>query len=176
MLQILPQISKPAYEEVYQTHYNKVLQYIYRKIGNLTEAEDLTSEAFLYAYKHYDEYDPEKSGIGTWLYLIVNSRLKNHYRDAKLCVDLETIVGVLEDDSVDLEKCLYLEELSVRLNQAIAQLPERQGKIVRLRYFDDLSCGEIAAMMKMTSGNVRVQLTRALDKLEILCSNLLEGE
>ena len=163
MLQILPQTSKPAYEEVYQTQYSKVLQYIYKKIGNRTEAEDLTSEAFLYAYKHYDEYDPQKSGITTWLYLIVNSRLKNHYRDAKICVELESIVGVLEDDTVDLEKCIYLEELSARLREAIARLPERQGKIVRLRYFDDLSCGEIATIMEMTAGNVRVQLTRALD-------------
>ena len=176
MLQTLTQIGKPAYEEIYEKHYGKVFQYIYRKIGNFSEAEDLTSEAFLYAYKHYDQYDPTKSAIATWLYLIVNSRLKNYYRDSRICIDLETVVGVLEDDTVDLEQGAYMEEVSEQLQEAIMKLPERQGKIVKLRYFDELSCAEIATIMNMTSGNVRVQLSRALDKLEILCDNLLGGK
>lgn len=176
MIQVLTRIMKPEYEEVYQAHYSKVLQYVYRKIGNFSEAEDLTSEVFLYAYKQYDQYDPSKSSIHTWLYLIVNSRLKNYYRDSKISVDLESIAGTLEDETVDLEKCVYLEEVSRQLHKAIAQLPERQRKIVQMRYFEERSCGEIATVMNMTSGSVRVQLSRALDKLESLYDNLLGGK
>ena len=176
MLRLIPHSTKPPYEELYSANYTKVVQYLNKKIGNISDAEDLASEVFLYAYKHYNEYDSEKSSINTWLYLIVNSRLKNHYRDAKAYVDLESIVGVLEDESVDLEKCVYLEEIGRQVRKAIGELPERQAQIVKMRYFDQHSCGEIAETLKMTPGNVRVQLSRALDKLEILCASILEGD
>jgi len=176
MLRLMPHSAKPSYEDVFSANHSKVVQYINKKIGNLSDAEDLASEVFLYAYKHYDEYDPQKSSVNTWLYLIVNSRLKNHYRDAKAYVDLETVVGVLEDESVDLDKCIYLEEVGLQLRKAIACLPERQARIVTMRYFDQRSCGEIAEALDMTPGNVRVQLSRALDKLENLCANILEGD
>lgn len=176
MLQLIPQRSKPLYEDVYKENYSKVVHYINNKIGNLSDAEDLASEVFLYAYKNYEEYDPEKSSVNTWLYLIVNSRLKNHYRDAKSYVDLETVVGVLVDESVDLEKCIYLEEIGLQLRKAISRLPEKQAEIVRMSYFKHYSCKDIAERLNMTPGNVRVQLSRALDKLEILCADILEGE
>ena len=176
MLRLIPQSEKPPYEDVYNANYSKVVQYLNKKIGNISDAEDLASEVFLYAYKHYDEYDPKKSSVNTWLYLIVNSRLKNHYRDAKAYVDIESVIGVLEDESVNLEKCIYLEEVGLQVRKAIGELPERQAQIVKMRYFDQLSCGEIAEKLKMTPGNVRVQLSRALDKLEILCANILEGD
>lgn len=176
MLRLIPQSTKPLYEDVYNTNYSKVVQYLNKKIGNISDAEDLASEVFLYAYKHYDEYDPKKSSINTWLYLIVNSRLKNHYRDVKTYVDLESVVGVLVDESVDLEKCVYLEEIGFQLREAIARLPERQAQIVKMRYFEQCSCSDIAERLNMTSGNVRVQLSRALDKLESLCASILEGD
>lgn len=176
MLRLIPQSAKPLYDDVYNTHYKRVVQYINKKIGNISDAEDLASEVFLYAYKHYGEYDPGKSSLNTWLYIIVNSRLKNHYRDAKTYVELESVVGVLADESVDLEKSAYLDEIGVQLRAAVARLPERQSQIVMMRYFEQRSCNDIAEKLKMTPGNVRVQLSRALDKLEILCASILEGE
>ena len=176
MLRLLPRSSKPPYEEVYADYYGRIVQYIYKKIGNMSDAEDMASEALLYAYNHYEDFDPEKSSVSTWLYMIVNSRLKNHYRDAKTYVELETVVGVVADESVDMDQCIYLEEISRQLHAAINRLPEKQAQIVKMRYFEQRSCIEIAEKLNMTSGNVRVQLSRALDKLETLCGNLLEGE
>ena len=176
MLRLMPTRIKPPYEDVYSANYSKVVQYINKKIGNYSEAEDLASEVFLYAYKHYDEYDSEKSSINTWLYLIVNSRLKNYYRDTKVSVDLESVVGVLADESIDLEQCVYLEQIGSQLAEAIGRLPERQAQIIRMRFFEQRSSNDIAERLNITPVNVRVQLSRALDKLEILCASILEGE
>ena len=145
MLQTLTQIGKPAYEEIYEKHYGKVFQYIYRKIGNFSEAEDLTSEAFLYAYKHYDQYDPSKSAIATWLYLIVNSRLNNYYRDSRICIDLETVVGVLEDDTVDLEQGAYMEEVSEQLQEAIKG--HRLEMAILLSLYTGIRQGELLCLL-----------------------------
>lgn len=166
---------KPAFSDFYDANYKKVVGYINRKIGNPHDAEDMASDIFMYCYTHYDDYDPAKSSLSTWLYLIVNSRIKNHYRDAKTYVDLETIVGVLTDDSVDMDAAIYLQQLRNLLEKALEKLPERQRKIVTMRYFEEKTNSEIACELGLTQVNVRVQLSRALDTLEKLCSNLLEG-
>ena len=175
MLKLLPQKEKPAFEAFYEDNFQRVVRYIYRKLDNMYDAEDLAGEVFLYCYNHYDDYDPEKSSLNTWLYLIVNSRIKNHYRDAKTYVDLESVVGVLPDDGVDMDACIYLQQIQRRLKQAIAMLPERQQKIVTMRYFEERSSADIAAELGITPGNVRVLLSRALNSLEKTCGDLLEG-
>lgn len=175
MLQLLPKNQKPLFEDFYEANFNKVVQYIYKKLGNMQDSEDLASDVFVYCYSHYDSYDPEKSSLNTWLYLIVNSRLKNRYRDAKTYVDLEELVGVIPDETVDMDAGIYLQQLRTGLEQALKKLPERQRRIVTMRYFEDRSNAEIAEIMNMTQGNVRVQLSRALDVLENLCGDLLEG-
>lgn len=175
MLQLLPKNQVPPFEEFYDDNYRKVVGYINRKIGNPHDAEDLASEIFIYCYSHYDDYDPSKSSLNTWLYMIVNSRIKNHYRDARTYVDLESLVGVLPDDSVDMDACIYLEQLHSLLEKALMKLPERQRKIVSMRYFEEKSNAEIAEALGMTQVNVRVQLSRALAVMEKQCGSLLEG-
>lgn len=158
--------GKPSFQEFYSTYYQKVVLYINKKISNPFDAEDLASEIFLYCYSHYDDYDPQKSALSTWLYLIVNSRIKNHYRDAKTYVDLESLVGVLSDDTIDMDACIYLQQMKQQLEKAMNRLPDRQRQIVKMRYFEEKSNAEVAAALGMTQINVRVQLSRALDILE----------
>ena len=158
--------GKPSFQEFYSEYYQKVVFYINKKISNPFDAEDLASEIFLYCYSHYDDYDPQKSALSTWLYLIVNSRIKNHYRDAKTYVDLESLVGVLSDDTIDMDACIYLQQMKQQLETAMNRLPDRQRQIVKMRYFEEKSNAEVAAALGMTQINVRVQLSRALDILE----------
>lgn len=158
--------GKPSFQEFYSEYYQKVVFYINKKISNPFDAEDLASEIFLYCYSHYDDYDPQKSALSTWLYLIVNSRIKNHYRDAKTYVDLESLVGVLSDDTIDMDACIYLQQMKQQLEKAMNRLPDRQRQIVKMRYFEEKSNAEVAAALGMTQINVRVQLSRALDILE----------
>ena len=176
-MEILTETKKemPSFSEFYETYYKRVVYYINKKVGNPYDAEDLASEIFTYCYTHYGDYNSEKSSLSTWLYLIVNSRIKNHYRDAKVHVELESLEFVLQDDSIDMDACIYLQQIRQQLENAIAKLPERQQKIVTMRYFEERSNSEIAEKLGMTQGNVRVQLSRALNALETLCGNILKG-
>ena len=173
MIQFLPKQDVPSFEELYASNIDRVTQYIFRKLGNWQDAEDLAGEVFLYCYSHWNQYDPQKSSITTWLYLVVNSRLKNRYRDAKAHVDLEDVVGVIADDSVDMDACIYLDQVKVQIAAAMRHLPERQQSIIRMRYFEDRSSNDIANILGMTPVNVRVQLSRALNTLEKYCVNIL---
>lgn len=169
MIKLLPKKEKPDYEDFYSNNYGRVLYYAKNKINSVEDAEDLTSEVFMYCYTHYDDYDPEKSSITTWLYLIVNSRIKNFYRDHNITyVDYEVVSETMQDQNIDLDEGIYLEQLHAALMKAIKSLPERQQKIVMMRYFENCSSDEIAARLGISPGNVRVLLSRALDKLSAL--------
>lgn len=167
MLKFLPKNQKPDYEDFYSSNYSRVLYHVRGKITNSQDAEDLTSEVFTYCYVHYEDYDPEKSSITTWLYLIVNSRIKNYYRDhdSVSYADYEVVSDTMQDQSIDLDEGVYLEQLHNALMKAIDRLPERQRQIVMMRYFQNLSSEEIAKKLGLTPGNVRVLLSRSLDKL-----------
>ena len=166
---------KPTFADFYNAYYKKVVHYINKKIGNPHDAEDLASEIFIYCFSRYDNYDPEKSSLSTWLYMIVNCRIKNHYRDSKTYVDLESLVGVLPDETTDMDACIYLQQLKQQLERAMERLSDRQRKIVTMRYFEERTNCEIAEELGMSQVNVRVQLSRALDILEKICVKILEG-
>lgn len=160
--------QQPDYGTFYRDNYNRALNYVYKKISHKEDTEDLTSEVFLYCYRHYSEYDPSKGKLSTWLYLITNSRIKNYYRDHVISEDYDEISETLQDLGIDLDRGIYLEQLRDRLLHAISQLSERQQTIVKMRYFENRSGEEIAQQLGITPGNVRVLLSRAIDKLSAI--------
>lgn len=179
MLELLPQkkkTEKPDFSDFYNEWYQKTVQYVYRKIDNHHDAEDLVEEAFLYCYSHYDSYDPSKSAISTWLYLVVNSRIKNYYRDNKTNVDLDAVVDFIPDDQNDMDAGIYTEQLIAQVDRAIKTLPERQQKIVRMRYFENKTSEEIADILGISRGNARVLLSRAIASLEKQCAEFVKGD
>ena len=166
-----PAPQKPPFEDVFARYYSGAVSYTYNKLGNHQDAEDLCSEAFLYCYDHYEDFDPTKSSISTWLYLVINSRIKNYYRDHKSHADIDELQNIIPDEGSDMERGVYLQQLRSSLANALQQLPDRQQQIVIMHYFHNKTSQEIAEALDMTPGNVRVQLSRALDKLEGLCAD-----
>ncbi len=158
--------KKPTFESVYEDYYQAILRYLLKHTGNMQDAEDLAAETFLYCYQNYDSYDPAKSSVPTWLYLVAGSRLKNHYRDKKEHVEISELEERLFAEESDMERAAWLEELRRMLAEKLQRLPERQQRAVVMRFFQEKDFDEIAAALDTTPGNVRVMLSRALDKLE----------
>jgi len=153
---------------LYYEYYAKVNRYIRNKINNPADAEDLTQESFEYCYRTYGAFDPEKSSISTWLFLIVNSRVKNYYRDKKSNEDIDEYSNLLPAESSDLDRAIYLEELKRAVISAINKLPEKQQRVVVLKFFLDKSHQEISRELEISETNSRVMLTRALKNIKEL--------
>lgn len=163
--------EKPPFEEVYQRHYKEAVYYARGKMGNLHDAEDLVSDAFIYCYEHYDGYDPARSSVATWLYLVVNSRIKNYYRDQKQTVDYSELEEWMFVEEPDMERAVYLDELRAFISDHLAELSEQQRNVVLMRYFHDMEFADIARELDISPGNARVILSRALGKLEKSLNN-----
>lgn len=154
-----------SFEEYFQKYYQKVFGYVFKKVANYSVAEDITMEVFLSCYKNFDRFDPQKASFQTWLYVIVNNKLKNYYRDKKEYDDIDECMeytGQFEDDIIAAEN---LKDMRNALAEALETLSEPQKSIVIMKYFKNMQAGEIGEKLGLSSGNVRVQLSRALNKL-----------
>lgn len=155
-----------SFDDFYKEYYNQVYRYIYKKINHIEDAQDLAGDVFCSCYKNFNNYDPQKSSIATWLYVIVNNRLKNYYRDRKINLSLDTQIDehylAVEDD---MARALLIEDYRDMLADAIATLPQKYQLIVVLKFFGEKHSDEIAVIMNMSAVNVRVTLSRALKKI-----------
>lgn len=167
------------FDDFYKEYYSLVYYYILKKINRKEEAEDLTGDIFCACYKNFENYDTSKSSVKTWLFVIVNNKLKNYYRDRKTVVSIdEQIDGkYLYDNNDYAAQAIMLEDYRDILANAISALSEKYQLVVILRYFGEKSTEEIADITGMTAVNVRVTISRALKKInEYLVSSGWNGE
>ncbi len=158
--------ARPPFERFYEDNYFRLIRYLYGKTGSIQDAEDIAGDVFIYCYQNYESFDPEKGSLTTWLYLVTNSRLKNFFRGKRPQTDFSEFEEWLFSVEPDMDRAVYLEQLRSFIAEQLDALPERQRRVVVLRYFQELSFEEIARQLDTTPGNVRTILSRTLSRLE----------
>ncbi len=143
--------------------YNLALQ----SLGDAREAEDIAQEAFLRAWLALPKFR-RQARFRTWLYRIVTNLCFTHL--PRLKRDLDALageeLGEMQVDSLgDPLGNLQTEERRALLHAAIDRLPESQRLIVLLRYREELSYEEIADILDITLGTVKIGLFRARQRL-----------
>ena len=155
------------FEQIYCEYYLRLVKYVRKKISSMQDAEDIVQDTFAALYRNFDRYDPEKASVSTWVYVAVNNRLKNYYRDRKISVSLDD-----EDNPIDIadedliEQAMEFEEMRRMLLGAVEQLSGDEQKIVKDTYFTKKTSSQIGEEMNLSAVNVRVKCSRALKKLK----------
>lgn len=154
------------FEAFYNEYYEQVFWYIYKRINHKEDSQDLTGDVFCSCYKNFANYDPNKSSIKTWLFVITNNRLKNYYRDKKITVSFEELAekNYITDDGIIVES-IEIDSFRNLLADAISTLQEKHQLIIVLKYFGNKKSDEIAKILNMSSVNVRVIISRTLKKI-----------
>ncbi len=153
------------FEQYYLKYYSVVYGYILKKVLNQQIAEDLTMDTFYSCWDKFDTFNEEKASFQTWLFVIANNKLKNHYRGRKDTSELDDSIACFEDPVDDILEAEQLHYLRNHLYAALDELGETQRSIVIHRYFKNMNASEIAYHLGLSPGNVRIQLKRALDKI-----------
>lgn len=122
-------------------------------------------DVFYSAWNKFDQFDESKATFQTWLYVIVNNKLKNYYRDRKEMVELDESLAGTDNPVDDVLEAVQLQYLRDHLYTALNELNEVQRKVVIYKYFNDMNASEIAFRIGLSPGNVRILLKRALDKI-----------
>jgi RNA polymerase sigma-70 factor (ECF subfamily) len=160
-----------AFQELVERYQTRLLNFIYRTIGDRDRAEDLVQEVFIRVYRHLHRFDRSKK-FSTWAYTIASNLAKNELRNRSRSplVLFQTIQGTNEDeerplqfeDSTsrpdDLYRKRHLREL---VEQTVAQLPEHHRQVFVLRELEGKSYEEIAEITDCNLGTVKSRLNRA---------------
>lgn len=164
--------DKAACTECIDLHSPGVYRLALRMTGSPEEAEDITQETFLNAFKAIDSFEG-RSGLGTWLYRIAhNTALMRLRKKQPLYVSIDPPVEPeLEERTptpVQLfdwcclpEQDFATSEARSELEQAIADLPETLRAVFVLRELEGLSTEETAHVLGVSAANVKVRLHRA---------------
>lgn len=149
-----------SFEQLFLRHYAQVFRVLYHLVGSHEEAEDLVQETFMALYNQ-----PPAAGAGTslvaWLCRVALNRGYNALRSQRRAQRrAERLAAEPPAEPPDPPGELLRAEDRARVRAAIAELPERQGQILLLRYAG-LSYGEIAATLGVALGSVGTLLARA---------------
>ncbi len=164
-----------AFGELYDAHFDAIFRYILHRVGNVTVAQDLTSQTFFKAVRRLGGFMWRGIAVSAWLYRVagneVNSYLRRHYRRKKheepWADYMEAVNHVSPDqEAQDAEAEVKRNELYGVLNRHIQRLDEVDQSILTLRYFEKKSYGEIAQILGKREGTMRMRASRALDRLK----------
>lgn len=158
-------IDRQGIQSLYQERYEFVYRYVYSKIGNREEAEDLTAEIFLKAARNLDRERSQESAR-QWLHLITRSSIADywraHYHLPTSSLDELTDAGwEVPDREASAAAGNSAKELVQRILQA---LPEQQREVLKCRFLLELSIKATASRMGVSVANAKVLQFRALKR------------
>ena len=151
----------PDIESLYAQYSSKVMGYIHARVRNRADAEDLCSDVFEKVQRKMGDFDPSKASVSTWIFTITRNTVIDYYRRTR---PIEEPDENLADDTEIDEGLLNSESLS-ELAGALRALPEEMRDIIVLRYYDGKPLTEIAEMMGLSYGAVKLRHQSALAKM-----------
>jgi RNA polymerase sigma-70 factor, ECF subfamily len=160
-----------AFSELVERYQTRLLNFIYRTIGDRERAEDLVQEVFIRVYRHLHRFDRSKK-FSTWAYTIASNLAKNELRNRSRnpLVLFQTMRSTWEDDDRplqfedatsrpdDMYRKRFLREL---VEDTVSRLPEHHRQVFVLRELEGKSYEEIAEITDCNLGTVKSRLNRA---------------
>jgi len=175
------QNDEQAYAMLMENYNKPVYHMVLKMVRNVDDAEDLTIEAFAKAFKNLHKFKKDYT-FSTWLFRIATNNAIDFIRKKKL--ETTSLNSSYTDDngtniSIDVpDKELNPQERAIKsqrieqIQLIVTKLPAKYQRLVRLRYFDELSYDEIAKELDSPLGTVKAQLHRARE----LLSELVKGK
>ncbi len=173
--------DEQAYGELMKRYKKPVYHMILKMIRNVDDAEDLTIEAFAKAFKNLHRFKKDYT-FSTWLFRIATNNTIDFIRKKKLeTFSLNTSFKNDNGDSVNIdvedhnldpqEEAIKSQKIEL-VHVFVTKLPPKYQRLVRLRYFQELSYDEIAKELDAPLGTVKAQLHRARE----LMYDLVKGK
>jgi RNA polymerase sigma-70 factor (ECF subfamily) len=162
-----------AFGKLYSLHLDSIFRYIYFRIGDGEDAEDLTEQVFLKAWEALPRYQNQGSPLTSWLYKIAHNTVIDYYRFNKNTpVSVEQIITeeINPDEKSTLQEVIEREEAEV-LVEAILRLAEEQQQVIILRFIEGLNHREVAEVLGKNEGACRMIQYRALLALQNILSS-----
>lgn len=158
--------DKTAFGELYDWYVKKIYRFIYFKVNNKEEAEDMTSEVFLKTWNYLIEYkEKEIDSFSGLIYRISRNAVVDYYRQRAKKMEVQLNDEILISDEkgqLKVEVDYEIEKLLI----VIKKLKQDYQEVLMFKYVEELSVSEIAEILERSQISVRVTLHRAMKKLK----------
>ena len=155
-----------AFGDLYERYLSAIYRYIYYRVGEVADAEDLTEMVFLKAWEALDKYEIRDVPFSAWLYRIAHNVIVDRHRTHKDSIALDTLP--LRDEAAGPEDQFDALEDIETLSRALSQLRPDYQQVLTLRFISGLSHAETGRVLKRSEEAVRVLQHRALSALRKL--------
>jgi RNA polymerase sigma-70 factor (ECF subfamily) len=156
------------FADLYRAHLRDIYSYSYYRVGNHHDAEDLTEQTFLQAYRHFERAQRESDGrpLRPWLIRIAHNLAANLYRDRsrKPASSIEE-TDVLTAPHTTEQLVEGRDQLS-RVLEGVRQLPDDRREALIMRFALGMDNREIARALDRSDGATKVLIHRAIKQLE----------
>ena len=161
--------DEDALREAYSRWSALVHTLALRSLGSVPDAEDVTQQVFVNAWRRREAFDPSRAPLPAWLVGITRNAIKDVHERRSRDVRDAVAVGAKLDRDPEPETAHLADRLTVV--DELAKLGEPQGTIVRLAFYGDLTHDEISRRLDLPLGTVKSHIRRSLarlrDRLEV---------
>ena len=160
------QADRAAFANLYRRYLDRVYGYAFYQLGDHHDAEDVTERIFLAALRALPDFTDQGATFRAWLFRIAHNTIANVHRSRArrrtepLPEDFERAAP-----NADPAGQVALADELRQIRRVVAQMPEDRRQVILLRFVDDLTTAEIAAVLDRSPGAVRVLLHRSLREL-----------
>ena len=164
----------PAFAALYDRHLQQVYRHVYYRVGHRNDAEDLSQQVFLQAWRAMPRYKRAGAPFVAWLLTIAHNEVIAFYRKSRQTNYLE-----VEPETRDLwsdpeaQALSQFDRLAVR--RAILRLKPEQQQVVMMRFIEHFEYSAIAGALGKNEGNIRVIQHRALNELRRLLAHTVQS-
>lgn len=156
-----------AFGLLYDHYQPQIYRFVVIKVGRREDAEDITHQIFLSAWKNIGGYEHLGHPFSSWLYQIARNLVIDHYRTNKIEINLEEAedahdIGHIDSSEAEVELSLAMDKVT----EAIRSLSELHQDVIIMRFVEELSVKEVSASLGKSEGAVKVLQHRAMQKLK----------
>jgi RNA polymerase sigma-70 factor (ECF subfamily) len=172
--------DEQAFARLMQRYKRPVYHMILKMVRNVDDAEDLTIESFAKAFRSLHKFKKDFT-FSTWLFRIATNNTIDYIRKRRLnTLSIDNTFTDSDGDSVSIDvedENLNPQEVTIKAQKEelmqvfVDKLPPKYQKLVRLRYFHELSYEEIAKELEAPLGTVKAQLHRARELMYEMVKN-----
>ncbi len=155
-----------AFGQLYERYIDRIYSYIYYRVGDAREAEDLTARVFFRALARIGAYKQRGAPFISWLYRIAHNLVANWHRDRgrRNEVSLDVLLDLHAAEGPQ-QHSVERDEEDRALLEAIRHLPEDRQQILILKFVEDLTNAEIGEILGRSEGAIKSLYHRTLLEL-----------
>lgn len=164
--------DRVAYGNIFRLCYKDMYDYVYRRVGNVSDAEDISMQVFVQGLQAIGSYQERGLSVKAWLFRIAHNAVVDFLRRRKAPLEdldqiAETKVLSRAEDGCDIEERVAFMESMGQLYKEIASLPAAQSEVLILRFIEDMNVAETASILGKKGSTVRALQFKGIRNLRL---------